>query len=84
MALKEPRLKRCRRLRDFEHTLACEPVHSLAGAHGARGALPRWWGVALRDHLGRLKELASLGLRSTVTDDCTVVFHPLPPAHLEG
>jgi hypothetical protein len=36
------------------------------------------------DHLGQLTELASLGLRSTVTDDCTVVFNPLPPADLEG
>lgn len=36
------------------------------------------------DHLGRLTELASLALRCTVTDDCTVVFNPLPSADFEG
>ena len=36
------------------------------------------------DHLGRLTELASLALRCTVSDDCTVVFNPLPTADLEG
>jgi hypothetical protein len=36
------------------------------------------------DHLGQLTELAIVGLSSTVTDDCTVVFNPLPPADLEG
>lgn len=43
-------------------------------------------GVELRyacDHLGRLTELASLALRRTVSDDCTVVFNPLPPADFE-
>jgi hypothetical protein len=36
------------------------------------------------DHLGRLTELASLALRCTVSDDCTVVFNPPPPPDLEG
>lgn len=36
------------------------------------------------DHLGRLTELASLGLSCTVIDDCTVVFNPLRPEDLGG
>ena len=36
------------------------------------------------DHLGRLTELASLALRCTATEDCAVVFNPLPPADFEG
>ena len=36
------------------------------------------------DHLGRLTELASLGLRRTVTDDCAMVFNPRPLPDIDG